>query len=108
MQVSRRDLAKLLAVAAGAGLSPWRLEAADGPQRLLAFEPLGNVTLLHVTDTHGTLRPVFYREPDTVLGVGPERGKAPFVTGEALLRAYHLAPEIGRASCRERVEMREA
>ncbi|PYM92464.1 MAG: thiosulfohydrolase SoxB [Candidatus Rokuibacteriota bacterium] len=90
--MSRRDLVKLLAVAAGAGLAPRALEADDGPARLLAFEPLGNVTLLHVTDTHGTLRPVFYREPDTVLGVGAERGKAPFLTGAALLRAYHLAP----------------
>jgi len=92
MQVSRRDLAKLLAVAAGAGLSPWRLEAADGPARLLAFEPLGNVTLQHITDAHATLRPVFYREPDTVLGVGAERGRPPFLTGAELLRAYHIAP----------------
>src|SRR5882672_2861860 len=92
MQVSRRDLAKLLVVAAGAGLSPRRLEAADGPARLLAFEPLGNITLLHITDAHATLRPVFYREPDTVLGVGAERGRPPFLTGAALLRAYHIAP----------------
>src|SRR5437867_13380565 len=92
MDVSRRDLLRLLAVAAGAGLAPRALEADDGPAQLFAFEPLGNVTLLHLTDTHGTLRPVFYREPDTVLGVGAERGKAPFLTGEALLRAYHVAP----------------
>ena len=92
MEVSRRDLAKLLVVAAGAGLSPRRLEAADGPARLLAFEPLGNVTLLHITDAHATLRPVFYREPDTVLGVGAERGRPPFLTGAELLRAYHVAP----------------
>ena len=92
MEVSRRDLVKLLVVAAGAGLSPRRLEAVDGPARLLAFEPLGNVTLLHITDAHATLRPVFYREPDTVLGVGAERGRPPFLTGAELLRAYHVAP----------------
>ena len=92
MEVSRRDLVKLLVVAAGAGLSTRRLEAADGPARLLAFEPLGNVTLLHITDAHATLRPVFYREPDTVLGVGAERGRPPFLTGAELLRAYHVAP----------------
>src|SRR3989442_5505451 len=92
MDVSRRDLVKLLAIAAGAGLRPARLEAADGPARLLAFEPLGNVTLLHVTDTHATLRPMFYREPDTVLGVGAERGRPPFLTGAELLHAYHVAP----------------
>ena len=92
MDVLRRDLLKLLAVAAGAGLAPESLEAADGPARLLAFEPLGNVTLLHITDAHATLRPVYYREPDSVLGVGAERGRPPFLTGAELLRAYHLTP----------------
>src|SRR6267143_1335851 len=92
MEVSRRDLIKLLAVAAGAGLAPRRLEGADGPARLLAFEPLGNVTLLHITDAHATLRPVFYREPDSVIGIGAERGRPPFLSGAELLRAYHLAP----------------
>src|SRR5215472_14046793 len=92
MDVSRRDLLKLFAIAAGAGLAPRSLEAADGPTRLLAFEPLGNVTLLHITDAHATLRPVFYREPDTVIGIGAERGRAPFLTGAELLRAYRLSP----------------
>src|SRR5206468_10613908 len=92
MDVSRRDLLRLLAVAAGAGLAPRSLEAADGPARLLAFEPLGNVTLLHITDAHATLRPVYYREPDSVIGVGAERGHPPFLTGAELLRAFHLSP----------------
>src|SRR5207248_6860449 len=36
--------------------------------------------------------PLYYREPDTLLGVGDERGKPPFLTGQALLRAYGIAP----------------
>src|SRR5262249_1181614 len=92
VNVTRRDLIKLLAIAAGAGLAPRPLEAADGPPRLLAFEPPGNVTLLHITDSHATPRPVVYREPHTLLGVGSERGRAPFLTGSGLLRAYYLAP----------------
>ena len=92
MDVSRRDLLKLLAVAAGAGLAPQSLQAADGPERPMAFEPLGNVTLLHITDAHATLRPVYYREPDSIIGVGAERGRPPFLTGAELLRAYHLSP----------------
>ena len=88
---------KLLAIAASAGMDPRGLEADDGPERLLDFEPLGNVTLLHVTDTHATTRPVFYREPDTLIGVGDERGKPPFLTGAELLRAYHLAPGTAEA-----------
>src|SRR5213080_4037912 len=91
MDVTRRDLLKLLAIAAASGLDPRRLEADDGP------EPLGNVTLLHVTDAHATTRPVFYREPDTLIGVGDERGKPPFVTGTEFLRAYHLAADTAAA-----------
>ena len=90
--LSRRDLLKLLTVAAAAGLDPRRLEAADGPERLLEFEALGNVTLLHLTDPHATLRPLYYREPDTLIGVGREHGKPPFLTGAEFLRAYHIAP----------------
>src|SRR5439155_175993 len=74
MDVTRRDLLKLLAIAAASGLDPRRLEADDGPERLLEFEPLGNVTLLHVTDAHATTRPVFYRAPDTLIGFRYERG----------------------------------
>lgn len=91
MEVTRRDLLRLVTIAGGLGLaSPKVLAAALTPERLLAFEPLGNVTLLHITDTHATLRPVYYREPDTNLNVGEARGKAPYVTGEALLRAYGI------------------
>jgi sulfur-oxidizing protein SoxB len=93
MEVSRRDLFKLIGIAAAAGLNARALaEAVDAPERLLDFEPLGNVTLLHLTDTHATLLPVYFREPDTLLGVGDERGKPPYLTGAALLAHYGIAP----------------
>jgi sulfur-oxidizing protein SoxB len=92
MEVTRRDLLKLVVIAGGLELSsPRALAAALAPERLLAFEPLGNVTLLHITDTHATLLPVYYREPDTNLNVGEARGRAPYLTGEALLRAYGIS-----------------
>ena len=98
MQVTRRDLLKLLAVAAGAGLAPRAVaESAEAPGRLLAMEPLGNVTLLHLTDSHATLLPVHFREPDTLLGVGDERGKPPYLTGRELLRFYGIAPGTAEA-----------
>jgi sulfur-oxidizing protein SoxB len=97
MEITRRDLLTILTVAAGTGLSPRVLEGDEGPRRLLEFEPLGNLTLLHMTDSHATLLPVYFREPDTLIGVGPERGRAPYVTGEAFLRAYGVAPGTAEA-----------
>ena len=93
MEVTRRDLMKIAGVAAAVGLSPAALaDAGDAAERLLEFEPLGNVTLLHLTDTHATLLPVYFREPDTLLGVGDERGRPPYLTGTALLAHYGIAP----------------
>jgi len=98
MPLSRRDLLKLLAVGATAGLSPRELQGSEtAPERLLDFPSLGNVTLLHLTDTHATLLPVYIREPDTLLGVGAERGKPPYLTGMEFLRAYHVAPGTAAA-----------
>jgi len=90
VEVTRRDFLRLVAIAGGVGLGPRALAAALTPERLLEFEPLGNVTLLHVTDPHATLLPVYYREPDTLLGVAGEAGRPPYLTGEAFLRAYGL------------------
>src|SRR5262245_19930538 len=98
MEVGRRDLLKLLAVGATAGLAPRQVAADESaPERLLEFPPLGNLTLLHLTDSHATLRPVFFREPDTLLGVGAERGKPPYLTGMEFLRAYRIAPGTAAA-----------
>ena len=92
MDVTRRDFLTLIAVAGGVtASSPRALAAALEPERLLDFDALGNVTLLHMTDPHGTLVPVYYREPDTRIGVGDEAGTSPFLTGEAFLRAYGIA-----------------
>jgi S-sulfosulfanyl-L-cysteine sulfohydrolase len=98
MEVGRRDLLKLLAVGATAGLTPRQVEAdPSAVDRLLEFQALGNLTLLHLTDTHATLQPVFFREPDTLIGVGDERGKPPYLTGRDFLRAYRIAPRTAEA-----------
>jgi sulfur-oxidizing protein SoxB len=99
MEVTRRDFLKLLAVAGGAGLGPAALAAEEAPERLLEVPPLGNVTLLHVTDSHAMLLPVYYREPDTLIGVGDEAGQPPYLTGEAFLRAYGLRRGTAAAYC---------
>ncbi len=92
MEVTRRDFVTLAAIAAGSGLLPREsLAQALSPERLLDFQALGNVTLLHMTDSHATLLPVYYREPDTLLPIGDEIGRPPTITGEAALKFYGFA-----------------
>ena len=44
-------------------------QAGHRPSRsILAFEPLGQVTLLHLCDLHAQLVPLYYREPSVNLG----------------------------------------
>jgi S-sulfosulfanyl-L-cysteine sulfohydrolase len=89
MFVSRRDLLTLMAIAAGSQLVTGRSLAQElAPEALDDFEALGNVTLLHMTDSHAALLPVYYREPDSLYGVGEEATHSPFITGEALLDHY--------------------
>src|SRR5499433_1587682 len=95
--LTRRDLLALVGIAAAAGVSPRVLDAGEAAERLFDFPALGNVTLLHITDSHGAAQPVLYREPDTLIGVGAERGRPPYLTGEALLRFYGVARGSSRA-----------
>jgi S-sulfosulfanyl-L-cysteine sulfohydrolase len=91
---SRRDFLQIAAAAAVVLPNGW--SRAFAQQRLaqgdlLAFEPLGNVTLVHLTDIHAQLRPVFFREPSINLGVGEARGEPPHVGGRAFLERYGIA-----------------
>jgi sulfur-oxidizing protein SoxB len=93
--LSRRDF--LQVAAATAALLPGGWSQALAQQRLtqadlLRFEPVGNVTLVHVCDLHGQLAPVFFREPSVNLGVGEARGVVPHLTGRAFLDHFGIAP----------------
>ncbi len=45
----------------------------------------GDARVLHITDVHGQLFPVFFREPNVNLGMGPAFGRVPHVVGKKLL-----------------------
>ncbi|MCB1491562.1 MAG: thiosulfohydrolase SoxB [Rhodobiaceae bacterium] len=59
---------------------------------LLGMQPVGNVTLVHITDIHAQLKPILFREPSINLGVGEAAGKPPHVTGADFLKLYNIAP----------------
>ena len=58
--------------------------------KLYDIPAFGNVNLLHFTDCHAQLLPIYYREPSINLGVGSARGKAPHLVGTSLLDAYGI------------------
>ncbi len=89
--LSRREFLRLLGVAAAGGLT---LEAdpARAADRLYQAPRFGNVALLHITDCHAQLQPIYYREPDLNLGVGSMRGQVPHLVGAALLERFAIAP----------------
>jgi S-sulfosulfanyl-L-cysteine sulfohydrolase len=62
--LQRREFLRILGAAgvAGATLRP-RLSAAQAAAELYDAKPYGNVSLLHITDTHAQLLPVHFREP---------------------------------------------
>ncbi|MFN4018820.1 MAG: thiosulfohydrolase SoxB [Reyranella sp.] len=60
-------------------------------QDILRFEPLGQVTILHVTDIHAQLMPVYFREPSINLGVGDAKGKPPHLTDKAFRDYFKIA-----------------
>ena len=98
MNYTRRDLLQF-AVNAGvafgaAGLlgSPTRALAQQKLTQddLLRFDSKGQITLLHFTDVHAQLKPVYFRPPDTNIGVGAFAGIPPHLVGEEFLKAFGI------------------
>lgn len=85
--ITRRDL-----LSAAIALAPLTRAHAETPSQaeLLRFAPLGQVTLIHMTDLHGQLMPMYFRESSAKIGVGAARGRVPHISGEAFLAEFGL------------------
>ena len=72
-----------------------RLAAAQriSQDELLAFKPVGQVSLLNFTDCHAQLVPLYFREPSVNFGVGAAKGKPPHITGRDFLKHFGLAAQ---------------
>ena len=92
--ISRREfLQASVATAAILGSGGWSRALAQQSitqDQLLEFEDFGNVTLIHVTDIHGQMKPIYFREPEINLGVGDVAGLPPHVTGADFLKLYNI------------------
>ena len=78
----RREFLRLLALAAaaGGGLRPGDSDA-QAADALYDARPFGNVSLLHITDTHAQLLPTYFREPE----------------GEGFLKKYRIERKTRQA-----------
>lgn len=90
MNLSRREFASVMAAALAAGFPLHREAGAAQAATSYNLPRSGNVHLLHMTDCHAQLMPVYFREPSVNLGVGAMQGKLPHLVGEQLLKAAHL------------------
>ena len=59
---------------------------------LLKFDAKGQVTLLHLTDIHGQLKPIYFRPPSENFGVGDYEGIPPHLVGEDFLKYFNIQP----------------
>ncbi|MBD3610136.1 MAG: thiosulfohydrolase SoxB, partial [Gammaproteobacteria bacterium] len=93
MSISRRQFIQLMGIAGAAGMLPGcggNTQSGKGPKELYNIPKTGNVTLMHITDTHAQLNPIYFREPNVNLGVGGAYGKAPHLVGDKLLAHFGI------------------
>jgi sulfur-oxidizing protein SoxB len=93
--ISRRDFLQTAAlVAASTGfagrLSHVAAQQAVRQEDLLAFAPKGQLTILHMADSHAQLKPLYFREPSINIGVGEARGQLPHLTDRELLAKFDI------------------
>lgn len=95
--ISRRDFLQVSMAASAmygaSGFGNWSRLAAQQrltQEELLQFDTFGNVTLIHITDIHAQLKPIYFREPEINLGVGPAFGQVPHVTGADFRKMYGI------------------
>ena len=90
--MDRREFNKMLALGLAAGLAVPTLNRRSWAQGDAYDVPrFGNVHLLHMTDAHAQLQPIYYREPQVNIGVHAAKNRAPHLVGDALLEAYGLS-----------------
>ena len=57
---------------------------------VVAFEPKGKATILHICDMHAHIKPLYWREPSTLISAKNLVGTPGFICGEAFQKHYGI------------------
>ena len=93
---SRREFLQLATITAmligGKSWSSVAAKQAISENDLLKFDSKGQITLLHITDIHGQLKPVYFRPPSENFGIGKYEGIPPHLVGKVFLDYFDIEP----------------
>ena len=82
--MQRREFLELLtAAAAVASVNGCASLSRSEADSLYRFNSLGQARILHMTDCHAQLNPIYFREPNVNLGVAKAAGRVPHRVGAA-------------------------
>jgi len=89
--MNRREFLQFLTAGYMAGL----VKPLHGSTRVnYNIKPFGNLRLIHLTDTHAQLDPMYFREPNYNLGVGKNKNMPPHLVGKKLLDYYSINSDL--------------
>jgi sulfur-oxidizing protein SoxB len=92
-KLNRREFIYMMAVLGAApvfGKSHTRMVDGNNLNDYYKLKNFGNARLLHMTDSHAQLLPVYFREPSVNLGFYGNYGKPPHIVGDKMLDHYGI------------------
>jgi len=96
MEISRRDFMHIAAIfglgATTNGMASSKTPAEITLKDIYEFKAKGNFTLLHMCDIHAHIKPLYWREPSTLISAPNLVGTPGFLCGESFAKHYGLEP----------------
>ncbi len=93
MSFGRREFMYLMAALGSTPMfanSHMRLSPESKLDNYYKLKPFGNARILHMTDSHAQLEPVYFREPSVNIGLYGNKNVPPHVVGKDFLDYYHI------------------
>ncbi|RUM75268.1 MAG: thiosulfohydrolase SoxB, partial [Sulfurovum sp.] len=101
MDISRRDFLNMAGALGLLGLSSTALFAGDSKEvkakikeltfsDVVKFEPKGKATILHICDLHAHIKPLYWREPSTLISAKNLVGTPGFICGDSFMEHYNI------------------